>query len=58
MEFGSSVVAGWSGVEPARSDDTVIVEGNHYFPKETVNSGHLTERDRTMACFWKGVSVN
>lgn len=38
----------------AESDETVIVEGNHYFPIESVNEDFLTESDTHTRCFWKG----
>ncbi len=40
----------------AQSDDTVIVEGNHYFPIESVIADVLTPNDRTSVCPWKGTS--
>ncbi len=46
--------AKWNGAEIARSDDTVIVEGNHYFPRAAVNSEYLKESDTTSHCPWKG----
>ncbi len=57
MEFDNSVAATWNGVELARSDDTVIVEGNHYFPKESVNQEFLAESDQSSVCFWKGTAA-
>ncbi len=38
----------------AESDRTVVVEGNHYFPKEDVNSKLLQESKTTTQCHWKG----
>ena len=40
----------------AESDQTVIVEGNHYFPPESVNMDYFTENDRHTVCHWKGVA--
>ena len=57
MEFDNSVAATWNGVELARSDDTVIVEGNHYFPKDAVNSEYLADSDQSSTCFWKGTAA-
>jgi uncharacterized protein (DUF427 family) len=48
--------ATWNGTVIAQSDDTVIVEGNHYFPIESVNSELLAPSDRTSICPWKGIS--
>ena len=38
----------------AQSDETVMVEGNHYFPPETINREHLTPSDKHTTCPWKG----
>lgn len=40
----------------AESDETVIVEGNHYFPIESVKSEYLSESDTHTRCFWKGTA--
>ncbi len=40
----------------ARSDDTVIVEGNHYFPIEAVDQSLLAPSDTTSFCPWKGTA--
>ena len=34
--------ATWNGATIAQSDDTVVVEGNHYFPADAVNSEYLS----------------
>lgn len=46
----------WNGALIARSDDTVVVEGNHYFPAETVDAALLRPSDTTSICPWKGVA--
>jgi len=38
----------------AESDDTIVIEGNHYFPPESVNQGLLTDSDTHTTCHWKG----
>ncbi|HET9261200.1 MAG TPA: DUF427 domain-containing protein [Acidimicrobiia bacterium] len=48
--------ASWNGVQLAHSDDTVVVEGNHYFPRDSVNSDYLKESDTHTRCFWKGAA--
>ena len=40
----------------AESDETVVVEGNHYFPAESVNWEHFTETDLATSCPWKGTA--
>lgn len=46
--------ATFRGTVVAQSDRTVIVEGNHYFPADSVVWEHLTGTDHTTACPWKG----
>ena len=48
--------ATWNGTILASSDDTVVVEGNHYFPRESVADGVLVESSRTSVCPWKGTA--
>ena len=40
----------------AESDDTVYVEGNHYFPMSAVRESFLKDSDMTTICSWKGVA--
>ena len=46
----------WQGAVIAESDDTVIVEGNHYFPRESLNAKYFSESSRMSACPWKGTA--
>ncbi|TVP74458.1 MAG: DUF427 domain-containing protein [Nitriliruptor sp.] len=46
--------ASWNGHVIARSDDTVVVEGNHYFPPDSVDRALLRESDTRTHCPWKG----
>lgn len=47
----------FNGVVIAESNDTVVVEGNHYFPKDSVRWDYFTENDeRQTVCPWKGVA--
>ena len=46
----------WNGVVIAESDETVIVEGNHYFPPSSVKQELFIETDRTTVCPWKGTA--
>ena len=48
--------ATWKGQVIAESDDTVVVEGNHYFPASAVVEGVLTPSDTTSVCPWKGTA--
>lgn len=48
--------ASWNGNTIAHSDDTVVVEGNHYFPIDSVKADYLTASDHTSVCPWKGTA--
>ncbi|MDJ0941547.1 MAG: DUF427 domain-containing protein [Woeseiaceae bacterium] len=48
--------ATWNGKLIAESDDTVVVEGNHYFPRDAVNDEYLVESSKTSVCPWKGTA--
>jgi len=46
--------ASWQGTTLAESDDTVVVEGNHYFPAETLRRELFIESSTQTTCPWKG----
>lgn len=46
--------AEWNGVVLADSEDTVVVEGNHYFPPSSLNKEYLRESATRTHCPWKG----
>jgi uncharacterized protein (DUF427 family) len=46
----------WNGAVLADSDDTVVVEGNHYFPKDAVNQEFFSESETHTVCHWKGTA--
>jgi len=48
--------ATWKEAVLAESDDTVVVEGNHYFPAESVNREHFRESETHTVCPWKGTA--
>jgi uncharacterized protein (DUF427 family) len=48
--------ATWNGAVLAESDDTVVVEGNHYFPAGDVRDGYFEPSDTTTVCPWKGTA--
>lgn len=50
------VRATWNGVVLAESDDTVIVEGNHYFPVSSVDRRYLRRSETHTRCPWKGTA--
>lgn len=45
-----------NGVVLAESDSFEVVEGNIYFPSESVNTDYLSASDTTTSCPWKGVA--
>lgn len=50
------VKAVWNKRVIAESDDTVVIEGNHYFPRASVDASVLRDSDTTTICPWKGVA--
>jgi uncharacterized protein (DUF427 family) len=48
--------ATWNGATLAQSDDTVVVESNHYFPAESLHREHFRPSDTHTTCGWKGVA--
>lgn len=46
--------ATWRGATLAESDDTVVVEGNHYFPAARIKSEYFRKSDAHTVCPWKG----
>lgn len=48
--------ASWNGQVIAESEDTVVVEGNHYFPRASVDDRFLEASDKTTDCPWKGTA--
>jgi uncharacterized protein (DUF427 family) len=46
----------WNNEIIAESNNTVVVEGNHYFPADSVNREYLIATDTTSVCPWKGIA--
>ena len=51
------VKAVWNGVKLAESDETIVVEGNHYFPPDSVDKNLLKSSSTNTTCPWKGVAT-
>jgi len=49
-------VATWNGAVIAESDKTIVIEGNHYFPPDSVNKQYLRPSTTTSRCPWKGLA--
>ncbi len=54
---GTRVRAVWNDTVIADSDQTVIVESNHYFPPDSVQRQHLVPSDHSSVCPWKGTAA-
>ncbi len=50
------ITATWNGTVIASSEDTVVVEGNHYFPAESVDASCLKASSTHSVCPWKGTA--
>jgi len=46
----------WNGEVLAESNDTVVVEGNHYFPPAAIHQAFFQPSDTTTVCAWKGTA--
>lgn len=44
----------WNGAVLAESEKTVVVEGNHYFPPDTIRHQHFQPSETHTTCPWKG----
>jgi uncharacterized protein (DUF427 family) len=51
-----SMQAIWNGVVLAESTDTVVVEGNQYFPADALNREYFRDSAHTTVCAWKGTA--
>ncbi|MEX2561938.1 MAG: DUF427 domain-containing protein [Nitriliruptoraceae bacterium] len=48
--------ARWNNAVIADSNETIIVEGNHYFPPDSVDQRRIRPSDTTSVCAWKGTA--
>ena len=48
--------ATWKGAVLAESEETVVVEGNHYFPADSIKREHFRESQTHTVCGWKGTA--
>jgi uncharacterized protein (DUF427 family) len=46
----------WKNAVIAESGDTLVLEGNHYFPEAAVKREHLRASDTHTTCPWKGIA--
>ncbi len=48
--------ATWNGQIVAQSNETIVVEGNHYFPADSINKSFFKESNTHTTCPWKGIA--
>ncbi len=46
----------WNGILLAESEETVVIEGNHYFPPDSVNWSFFEKSETHSVCPWKGTA--
>ena len=46
----------WQNKVLAESDETIVIEGNHYFPVSSIRDEHFEKSDATSVCPWKGTA--
>jgi uncharacterized protein (DUF427 family) len=46
----------WNNEVVAESNDTIVIEGNHYFPENTINKKFFKSSDTHTVCPWKGTA--
>ena len=46
----------WNGAVLAESDQTIVVEGNHYFPSDSIHQQHFKPSSTQTICGWKGTA--
>lgn len=46
----------WNGQVLAESDDTIVIEGNHYFPPNSINKEFFKDSATQTSCHWKGMA--
>ena len=44
----------WNDAVLAESDDTIVIEGNHYFPPESIDRSRFSPSEKHTTCPWKG----
>ena len=54
MNWNNNMKAMWNNVVIAESDATEIIDGNHYFPFNSIKSKYFVKTELTTVCGWKG----
>lgn len=53
----AKIIAKWNASLIAESEETVLIEGNHYFSRADVETALLKESETTTVCPWKGTAL-
>jgi uncharacterized protein (DUF427 family) len=53
---GNNMKAVWNDAVLAESDNTIVIEGNHYFEPGSIKREHFRESDKQTTCPWKGLA--
>jgi len=56
VDAGMRMQAIFNGTVIAESDDTIVVEGNHYFPSDSLQAGYVEPSATQTVCAWKGTA--
>ena len=54
--LGEITKAEWNGTVLAESDETIVVEGNHYFPPDSIKCEYFESSSSKSTCYWKGLA--
>ncbi len=46
----------WNGTVVAESDQCIVVEGNSYFPPDSIKAEYFKPSEKRTNCFWKGTA--
>jgi uncharacterized protein (DUF427 family) len=46
----------WNGATLAESNETIVIEGNHYFPESSINKEYFIPSETNTVCGWKGTA--
>ena len=55
-ETETRMKATWNGSVIAESKDTIVIEGNHYFPADSIDKTYFKDNPKTTVCPWKGTA--